>query len=558
MSHDMSMFLPRTEIVFCDTGIDDYNKPYFTSNAAMYSWCNSKALGRMLNASFQRDQGGQYIRVDHSDIEYYVLMGCDTVLWINPQDTSPRPRWMCGHIISVEWKNPNTSYVYYEIDWYTSFVDCIDWANCVSFIEREHVSKDNQGGVPDFSLCGVPEGSSLDNDYLMQDHKLTYLDGSNTTYEVLSPYDENGEPIFGDSSDVPIYNGLSQVKTSKGGVTTFLNNLAKHNPADVNQVVAIYSHPSQLQNTLKNLYTYTFTPGWKTYPGRYNNAKCWSGDYYTIKCYSLLGDKIVNFRPEDIANSYEEISFKIDGRFVKGMTLVYMYCNTIRFRDNNEHKVIITKSPQGQWVSNEFAQWNAMNFLHNIFTMGNAVKSFASIPFSGSNSIDKVLDRSKNTSDYGTAMGVVNEIQGKAIAGEQSIVGLAQSFLESKTYGASVKGGGNLDTNTAYMYEGFDFHICEYCTNPIYLKSIDQYFDRYGYKVNALRNVNPLRRPRWYFIKTTDAHCTDKGGEFNIPYNAVKAIESLWNAGITIFRTDLGIAIGDLSNAEANAGTGVD
>ena len=69
----MPLFSPETTIRFLsNTGIDDSNKPNFTSNSAMDSWLLGKTKYTKTGLSYQRADERQFTSVD---INYY-----DTIL----------------------------------------------------------------------------------------------------------------------------------------------------------------------------------------------------------------------------------------------------------------------------------------------------------------------------------------------------------------------------------------------------------------------------------------------------------------------------------------------
>ena len=81
-------FNPTTEIWFCRTGIDDFNKVVCNTMEDTFSVItrDGNVQGRMQECSFQRADNNFTIRVDHSDVPYYGLMQCDTVIYRNKRE----------------------------------------------------------------------------------------------------------------------------------------------------------------------------------------------------------------------------------------------------------------------------------------------------------------------------------------------------------------------------------------------------------------------------------------------------------------------------------------
>ena len=81
---------------------------------------------------------------------------------------------------------------------------------------------------------------------------------------------------------------------------------------------------------------------------------------------------------------------------------------------------------------------------------------------------------------------------------------------------------------------------------PSEMRSLDNYFDKYGYRVNLLKVPNVDTRPLWNYVKTTEAHV---GGNFPKAYRT--AIEGMLNRGVTFWHTGA-VEIGDYSNPAGN------
>ena len=76
-------------------------------------------------------------------------------------------------------------------------------------------------------------------------------------------------------------------------------------------------------------------------------------------------------------------------------------------------------------------------------------------------------------------------------------------------------------------------------------KVIDDYFTRYGYKVNSLKVPNYNTRPFWNYIQTIDPNITG-----SIPFNDIVKIKNIYEKGITFWHTN---DIGDYSKDNRKA-----
>lgn len=62
------------------------------------------------------------------------------------------------------------------------------------------------------------------------------------------------------------------------------------------------------------------------------------------------------------------------------------------------------------------------------------------------------------------------------------------------------------------------------------IKTIDNYFDMFGYKVNTIKVPRFDTRPSWNYIKTSDLNVIG-----NIPQIALNTIKKMFNNGTTIW-----------------------
>lgn len=565
MAHTIDKFYPRTNIIFCDTGIDENNKPYFTSNSAMVAWLRTKIVTgtrSITDASFQRDMGGFPIRVDHDDAEYQALLQCDTVAWTNLQENY-HPRWMVAHITSIEWKNPNCSFVHYEIDWFTSFVDCIDWDSSICYIEREHVKQDWNGTTPMFQNCGVPEGMSFDADYRIGATDWQMYNNNDLDYVVVAPYDKGANINFSDTTGLRRYCGLTMnVFQSKAEVSAFLNTIAKDfypteatpgslSRANISNIVGIFTRPRANKGGKA---TQEITPPWVTAVG-YRNAKCWHGDFNKFRLHVPMADQVIDFTPEYIGNSYT--SFTLERELDSDGDEFFMRVTPLsqRFSEgripNADMSVFIKDAPQGAWVGDQFAQWKAVQGFPSLVATGLSITSTMG-KLNARNAINagQLLSKSK-TEEEATAQAGSNYLSAISDIGK-NLVDQFITWGKAAMNGTTVGGTAFVGTNNAFEHYGFTAYVYFYQASPTIMSAIDNYFDRFGYLVNTMRAPNPTNRPRWYYCKCLEAHIADKGGQQSIGSLARTSIEGLLSRGVTIFRTDSGVNIGDFSNPAGN------
>lgn len=103
----------------------------------------------------------------------------------------------------------------------------------------------------------------------------------------------------------------------------------------------------------------------------------------------------------------------------------------------------------------------------------------------------------------------------------------------NKIYSKSI--GGSVATSGFNFSAGqIGFRATSYTIRPEYARIIDEYFTRYGYKVNRNKvpNLSPKGNFKWNYVKTSS--CNVLG---NIPSNVRQKIEDITNNGITYWHT---------------------
>lgn len=548
------LFTPDTTIFFAYTGIDDHNKTVHDKIPDFVTFARGRMKGtEMQKCSFQRVDQGYAIAVPKANITYELLMYCDTVVFYNGGPGGMQ-QWV-GIIDNVAWRNPGCYYVYFHIDWYTSTLGMVDYEQTWAYIEREHVEKDWNGNNPEFSNMGVDEGFSTEPDTPINTELIKYTFDRKHVY-VFSPYTEDAKPNFDGQMENGIYTALIRDEMSVQQCNEYLKKIADSDTADLNNIVAIVSKPDQFGGFGGQLMEKTeiFDMPWIKHVESvpvFNNSKCWSGEFCRIKLSSGTGQSITvntqwfgsnrsNFR-------VRETAFLNGG---DGGIIATLINENQTFEGSNgngiacygDFSVALTGLPQSPWVGNEYAQWKAANMT------GYMMQNIGSLIGSTNKMLSGYASRMQNptgdlysdTISSGVQFGSDLLVQ----AGD-----IARTIGNAKTSGTVVGGSANGDINTAAALNKYGFQIVMYMCQSYIMKSVDSFFDRFGYKVNKLKLLNRKARPRWTYIKTHEVHLESDTG---ISMVARSYIQSILNSGVTFWRDPE--KIGDYSSPEGNKG----
>lgn len=562
-------FQPSTTVFFLRTGIDENNKVKFDTQQEMYTTFNSNQFlqGVMPNCSFQRGDGFNTVRVDHSAIPYYRLLKCDTLMYMN-LDTD-EAFYIVANIISVEWRNASCSFVRFKTDYFMTYQTFIDWSRTYAYIERQHVKEDwaSEGGNPLFSNMGPAENFGTVADVPF------YIWTKNFDIDrvvIMSPYDSSGEAVFDGSDRGGLYTSLQISVLTPEEANQRFNAIAEKKTASINNIVGVYGCPSEWQRAISGggmAYGFGGTGdisenipavnvAAKQLPSmmEYNNAKCWSSPFVNIRLMSSDGEE-VDITPQWLGNDQDEYTARIRassaGGLFGGAQATLMNKNgAFKWEGWNDFIVSIAQLPNCPWTGDGFTDWQSVN--------GEAVKANkANVISRGARDlVGGVVNTGVGIATGNPIAGIsgVNQIVGSVAETDTQLANIDASIRNQQASGATVNGAGSFSSIMDIAAKNWGFKIVYYSTQIYTMRAVDAYFDRFGYRLNQLKKLELETRPYWTFTKTLECHVVPGQG---LPYIAERIINSMFNRGVTMWTKDKYVAgrrIGDFSNPEQNKG----
>lgn len=555
-------FQPITQVTFCRTGIDEYNKVWVYGNTGVYHTLTSsgRTVGTMREASFQRADGFNTIRVDSDLIPYYSLMKADTVLYRNEQEEDSF--FIVGNIIGVEWINPGCSYVHYKVDYFMTYQPMIDWEKSFAYVLREHVKEDwNASGNPNFSNIGPDEGFNIAADTPC--YTWVYDLGSVGTIAIYSPYDSTGKPTFDVKNIGAMPSGLNVFGAGTDAATQFLNSLAENKEASPFNVGSIVAVPAKVVSAItagsvtqeiQNLPC--INEGSKQNPNipNYRNAKCWSSPFFIIRLMSSEGQTL-DFNPQWFGNDRSQYQLMITisgagGQLGAASAGFNPLNNTYNAKAWEDFRVTITKLPSITWTADGYSEWLSNNGANEFYgALAGVMRGIANTTGGLVSAAGGLASASPPLAIAGAAQ-VSSGIAESASAVEHAIANVNQA----RSSGATLQGGGSFSAINDIALGSFGFKVVYYGVQPYVMNCIDQYFDRFGYLQNKLKKIDPMSRPIWAYKKTAECHVASTNG---VPFIAERAINNMFNAGVTFWdgaKYIAGRTIGDYSSPEQNKG----
>lgn len=523
-------FIPSTTVTLCaDSGITAEHKAYFNSQAGIIGYLSGKALISRSEYSYQRADDRQFINLD---CDYYEALKCDALYWKNAGHSE---KYIVGLITEVAFINPNCTRVYFEVDPYSTFCGDITFQAC--YVEREHVLDDWNAGAPNWENIGPPE--AFDGTPCIVTQSYDYKLDPNM-FIVLTAYDASGEPNFVGTVQSGIYSGLNMLQFfNSAAVDEYLTTVAKAPNAELNGIAGIISVPSIM--TTDEVFTATNIASPWVSEKKYNNAKVYSSQFCMFRMESITGEG-KNYLPELVGQ--EKIGLPVitvngKANISGGIGGVAFMVNRYKGVDNNlEEAFVVSDIPQGVWVGNNYVDNGIKNSCTQI--------SGALGMFSG------IIRGGATGAAVGAAAGPVGASVGGvvgAIAGAASpLISTTAAMADANKQSAKLSGQATANANLACGLGAYRVSFRWYRSTTPVMESADAYFDRFGYRINKIKVPNTHGRPRWNFVKTSEAHIAG-----DIPANYRQAIENMLNNGVTFWNTANG-SIGDFSNPAGNKG----
>lgn len=476
-------------------------------------------------------------------------------------------RWFFAFIRDVQWVNNKTVNIVFDIDVWSTFYSDLNVMKC--FVEREHVNNDTIGlhTIPenlstgdmvcesetydtslgaDWFYVGIftdwqPKsgGASTGDQYAgvrvynkcVTGHNLFLfklaIDSRRdpTTHELDPDYRNTHDPDIFDLSDfIQITNKDGHIEDLKDmfivpAGALDVNELTK---VDVLRVIGTegYSKTSQYyaysQSFLPETYTMNI-PKVHSFSGiTIKNNKCYCYPYNYLLVTNNQGNQNI-YKYELFSNSNNAtfetqlaISIGISGRCVP--------LNYSGIEINNDESLPLGKYPTCGWTADSFTNW--------------LTQQAVNLPTKIVGSAGGML---MATAMYGPAGGLV--------AGVGTLIDMIGGF-HAENLKSNIEGGGNTgDITYASLNNTFVYKCMRSKLEDI--KVIDDFFTRFGYKINETKTPNLTGRTYWNYIKIGG---NDRFASGNIQTKFLDTINEIAQKGVTIWHSHDNIGNFDLNN----------
>ena len=464
--------------------------------------------------------------------DYSVAIGCNYLAFQNPRHGN---KWYFAFIDDVIFKSSNCCDVKFTIDVWATFYD--NWTAKPCFVVREHVNNDTVG------LHTVPETVTT-GDYLITssnvDQKLI-----DSKIILSANIDPSGNQTYGG-----IYNGVPSgfryyvynINDTQG-IRDHITQAQLHN-GDINQ---LFIAPDMLAGTTvpsNHEITQTNTPvrGYTavndittldTYVPK--NSKLLTYPYCFYKLTNLQGQETIlhpelwkNYSITYNGTTYSGKLIELMGALTAGCSIrVYPMSyssdiegGTVDYGINN------AKYPQLNWSTDAYINWLTSQGINQL--AGTASNVFSNFPIAG-----------------GTAPQTLQEQRAQRFSSGQDIGNFLASNYIAHITPPSVEG--NMNASDVMWCRGYSSIVLQTCTiKREFAKQIDDYFSRFGYKINETKTPNITGRTYWNFIEIGQDESIGFG---TVPSKYMEIINNACRQGVTIWHSHDNIGNFNLTNS---------
>jgi hypothetical protein len=425
-----------------------------------------------------------FIREDQTvkcQADYSVVKNSNYMVF---QNTEFYDKWFFAFVTEVSYVNETTCKVAFQVDEWQTYLFDFELKKC--FVEREHVSNDDLG------IHTVPEG--LETGEMEVTNTVQDLDGVGAVAWINSGgVDPFTDPVINNVFS-PL-RGTARQSTNLGSLTDELSLYSDQ----AEKVVLVQTIPDNMvidgvPVEMEREKEISIQMDFGGYTPKNNKLYTYPYTYLVVDNFNGSNNILQweNFR------HMEQASFIIYGApYPKPSMMIFPKYYKNQFSDTSEG-VYYDNFPVCGWQSNAFETWVANGGMTKI-----AVDTGGAILTSGGNLTQGLLS---------------------------SVVGSLTEIQSRKKHGSTFEGSiGTGSINMAMNYLGF--RIRQYSIKREYAQIIDEYFSRFGYKVNRHKVPNLRTNDNVNFVKTMGAIV---GGQ--IPQVVKNKMQSDLDRGMTFWK----------------------
>ena len=474
-------------------------------------------------------------------LDYNTCLSANYLCMQNPHYNN---KWFFAFIDRVEYSSEKSTIIHYTVDEISTWWDY--WSRKICFVEREHVNDDTVG------LHTIPEGLET-GDYISCKLQPTLTSNIETCFVVAVT------ELLNTMGTYSTFNQLLPIGLYYIGLTTLtgIQDLVKlyDSAGKGDAVSSVFVIPKSFFTTWTTLsgvdgnisynmrfdYTQDFNITKVNYLGNDYvpvNNKLLTFPYSFLQVSNHTG-QIVNYKWEyfnmlDVGT--EGINFKLRGTITPGGSFKLFPVNYNNILNNNDDTINLGKYPIGAFNSDVYTNWLTQNGVNIGGIKLNAEQAGYAL------------------GGIQTAIGLGELVAGnpygvtQVATGVGSILGTMQESYRHSLTPDVVEGNLNTgDVNFTFGINNFEFKRMSIKNE--YARIIDNFWTRFGYKVNDLKRPNFTGRRYWNFVKIAGGEIIGYStNNISVPESSMEIINKVFRNGTTIWHDHNNIGNYNLNN----------
>lgn len=519
-------------------------------NVLNYSENNMLELLLSTNHLVNQDSTYQFINVNNKIRVNFSYQECLSANYIAFQNPNYSNKWFFGWIENIKYKSDKCSEITYIIDAWSTWFSY--WEQKPCYVIREHVNNDEIG------LHTIPENLEL-GDYVLNARKEDFL-SEISNYAICMAVTELPDESVPPFNNNRVYNGIfgglfylafDSANACQKAITIY-DKLGKADA--INSLFMIPKEMSSYKDATS--VTWTITEGLGQDVTITTNLKYLSGSdsadtlgTINVDMPSKLGNNYVpknnklftypycyfnltnnsgiteSFRYEDFnkEDGVPLISFWVDATITPSMSIKSIPLFYKNENINYNYGIMGGKLPICSYNSDVYLNWLRQNGLNSVFNVIGGVIS--------------------------TAGGLGSGNIGSTVSGLSSIYNALHQHTIADMTPNQAKGNTNGgDVNFSDEYCGL-FTIYKMSIKDEYAKICDDYFSRYGYRINEVKMANITGRNIFNYIEIGHGESIGySNNNISVPSEYMEIINSACQNGITIWHNHNNIGNYTLEN----------
>ena len=532
---------PETDVILLKVPLemDEKNQLTFANATAQYNYFYGLTGKKTYDKfTYQRKDGTITLPELVDDIYAY-----NYVMYRNQNFSN---KWFYAYIIEDKFSSPNSTTIKIKTDVFQTWQFDITYKPV--FVEREHVNDDTIGAhtLPE----GLDVGEYINNDTTpLAPNKLVKDAGNNTINTEMLVCFQVTELLTG-----MYVNTTRNINRTYSGLTIF----GVEGADDASKIVAGYDYLGKDLNESAIVSIFMapkeFFQGCHTQPATFNYS---DNNTYTVTIHTPVGTSYPSTLLDTTSISMNSTINGYTPKNNKLFTYPYNYLyvtNNVGTSSAFHYEDFLSNTPKfmiagslGQGCSMKLAPVNYKGIGSNAYPSENFTYSIAGSKYpvcawksdyytnwlaqNSGNIGANILSSTIGGFAMGTAFSGGNVGMGVTMAG----VNLVQSTIAAYAEDAKAKiipdqAHGNANCSDVNFAWRRCFTAVKMSVRAEYARIIDEFFSKFGYKVNRVKTPNITGRTNWNYVKTIECYI-----RADIPQQDVTELQGMFDKGITFW-----------------------